>query len=128
VQLARLAAAANPLLLPVSRAVDLAVERWADDAAARTVGDRITVARALAAAALAHVRVPNGTLAAAQSNVVDRVRVLLQPPPRRGLVGALIGAAVVACWLAAMIVAFHVHGLMETAELAARPGGRAGVF
>ncbi|MER6073417.1 M48 family metalloprotease [Streptomyces sp. NPDC001817] len=49
---AALAAAADPLLAPVRRAVGFLVERWADEQAAATVGDRRTTARALARAAL----------------------------------------------------------------------------
>src|SRR5215468_3479122 len=41
---AHLAAAANPVLLPLSRAVDYTVERWADEHAARVTGDRRLVA------------------------------------------------------------------------------------
>jgi Zn-dependent protease with chaperone function len=41
---AHLAAAANPVLLPVARAVDYTVERWADEHAARVTGDRRLVA------------------------------------------------------------------------------------
>ncbi|AOR30228.1 peptidase M48 [Streptomyces fodineus] len=49
---ATLAAAADPLLGPVRTAVGFLVERWADEQAAATVGDRRTTARALARAAL----------------------------------------------------------------------------
>src|SRR6266511_3398306 len=44
---ADLAAAVNPLLRPAARAVATAVERWADEDAARTVGDRRLVASTL---------------------------------------------------------------------------------
>jgi beta-lactamase regulating signal transducer with metallopeptidase domain len=37
---AKLAAAANPLLLPVARSVEYTVERWADERAAAVTGDR----------------------------------------------------------------------------------------
>jgi hypothetical protein len=118
VQLGRLAAAANPLMRPVSRAVDGCVERWADTVAARVVGDRVTVARAVAAAALApaRVRMPDGSLAAARSNVVDRVRVLLDPPARRRPVGIALVAGVVVCWVSAAAVLLHVHALIEIAQ------------
>jgi Zn-dependent protease with chaperone function len=53
VQLAGLAAAADPLLRPAERAVRAAVERWADEVAAAEVGDRELAARALARAGLA---------------------------------------------------------------------------
>ena len=50
---ARLAAAANPLVKPLASAVEYAVERWADESAAAAVGDRQVVARAIAKAAVA---------------------------------------------------------------------------
>jgi Zn-dependent protease with chaperone function len=50
---ARLAAAANPLVRPLANAVEYTVERWADETAAAAVGDRRLVARAIASAALA---------------------------------------------------------------------------
>ena len=42
--LAHLAAAANPVLMPLARTVDYTVERWADEHAARVTGDRRLVA------------------------------------------------------------------------------------
>src|SRR5207253_10714450 len=53
VQLVSLAAAANPLLRPVVRAVRDAAERWADEVAAHEVGSRRLAAQALARAGLA---------------------------------------------------------------------------
>lgn len=50
---ARLAAAANPLVRPLASAVEYSVERWADESAALAVGDRRLVARAIASAAIA---------------------------------------------------------------------------
>lgn len=50
---ARLSAAANPLVRPLASAVEYSVERWADEAAAAEVGDRQLVARAIANAAIA---------------------------------------------------------------------------
>ncbi len=41
---AHLAAAANPVLVPLARTVDYTVERWADEHAARVTGDRRLVA------------------------------------------------------------------------------------
>ncbi|HEV2373986.1 MAG TPA: M48 family metalloprotease [Streptosporangiaceae bacterium] len=49
---AHLAAAANPLLLPLARAVDYTVERWADEEAARQTGDRRLVAATIGHVAL----------------------------------------------------------------------------
>jgi len=50
---ARLAAAANPLLRPVAAQAGYTVERWADEQAAASSGDRPLTARAVARAALA---------------------------------------------------------------------------
>src|SRR6478609_8920415 len=49
---AHLAAAANPLLLPVARAVEYTVERWADERAAAITGDRRLVASTIGQVAL----------------------------------------------------------------------------
>ena len=49
---ARLAAAANPLLLPVARSVEYTVERWADEHAAAVTGDRRLVAETIGQVAL----------------------------------------------------------------------------
>ena len=49
---ARLAAAANPLLIPVARAVDYTVERWADEHAAAVTSDRRLVAQTIGQVAL----------------------------------------------------------------------------
>lgn len=55
---AHLAAALNPLLRPVSRAVSYTLERWADEDAARDIGDRPVVAHAVGRAALASASRP----------------------------------------------------------------------
>jgi Zn-dependent protease with chaperone function len=90
---AELAAAVNPLLRPLTDAVEFATERWADEVAARTVGDRTVVARALARCGL-HASEPGrprpwaaATLQAVtdQSRLVCRVEALLAPAPRHRL-------------------------------------------
>lgn len=119
VQLGRLAAAANPFMRPVSRAIDLAVERWADESAAAEVGDRRTVARALAVAALASTRrpaQPEGSLGGARSDVGRRVEFLLRPPARHRLVWAFVAVGIMACWTATFVAIAHIHALMELAE------------
>lgn len=119
VRLGRLAAAANPLMRPVARAIELTVERWADETAVREVGDRNAVAGALAAAAFAAPRTPapEGTLAGAQSHLPDRVASLLRPRASRSVVmGVAVATVVLACWAAGLLVIGHVHGLMELAE------------
>lgn len=113
-QLAELAAAANPLLRPAARAVARGVERWADELAAAEVGDRRLGARALARAALARSaaasRAPAAALAAAGTDVGDRVRALLGAPPRprRDL-----AAAVVALVLVSTAASMHAAQLTE---------------
>jgi Zn-dependent protease with chaperone function len=62
---AHLAAAANPLLLPVARAVDYTVERWADEHAATITGDRRLVARTIGQVALLAAPAPRRPRAAA---------------------------------------------------------------
>jgi hypothetical protein len=93
---AQVCGAVNPMLRGVVRAAGHAVERWADEDAARTVGDRRLVARTLARAAL-HVHdtvgaVPigaPGTVGAMNGTVLVRVESLLREPPRRHLVATV---------------------------------------
>jgi Peptidase family M48 len=89
VQMADVAAAANPLLLPGARGVRLAVEREADEAAATEVGDRRLAARAIARAGLAKAgtssrkRGAEVALGATDGFVSERARALLAPVPRQ---------------------------------------------
>lgn len=78
---ATLAMCAHPLLRPLRTAIGYALERCADEVAARVVGDRRTVARAVGKAALAGSRAPAGTLAATGGPVPRRVVALLSPSP-----------------------------------------------
>jgi beta-lactamase regulating signal transducer with metallopeptidase domain len=116
--LTRLAAAANPLLRPTSRAVAYGVERWADEAAASEVGDRSLTARALARAALARAghSTAHGALAAADDRVPDRVRALLTPRRYRWTTIALVAAAAGASWLAAGLVTIWANNVIQIAE------------
>ncbi len=95
-------AALNPLLRPVRTRLRFAVERCADEEAARRVGDRALVARTVARAALASLAdTPAGALGMDGSGVVDRVEALLAPttvaaPTRAvaaGFVAVALGAA-----------------------------------
>ncbi|SFH16102.1 M56 family metallopeptidase [Streptomyces mirabilis] len=110
VALAGLGAAANPLLRPFATAVTYTVERWADEQAARTTGDRRRVARAVGKAALAAHGAPaprlstlgfrgvlgrRGPLAGA-GPVPRRVAALLAPPLTRRPGLALATAAFLA--------------------------------
>jgi Zn-dependent protease with chaperone function len=115
-QLARLAAAANPLTLPLALAVDQAIERWADAAAVREVGDPATVAHALGLAALARPVIPPPALGAAHNDVVDRIRDLMDPPRRRLLIGILLTVATALCWASTATVVLYTHGVIELAE------------
>jgi Zn-dependent protease with chaperone function len=98
VQLAELAAAANPLLRPLAATVHSGVERWADEVAATDVGDRHLAARALARAGLAQaggsrpVSSPARARPGTDDGVAARARALLSDPPRphRALAGALL--------------------------------------
>ncbi|MFE7764448.1 M56 family metallopeptidase [Streptomyces sp. NPDC057438] len=79
----RLAARANPFLWPLRTAVSYTAERWADEDAARAVGSRPVVARAIGKAALVSAGSPVTTLAgfAASGPVPRRVAALLGPAP-----------------------------------------------
>jgi Zn-dependent protease with chaperone function len=127
----RLAAAANPVLRPVSGAVSYSVERWADEQAARAVGSRELAARTVAKAALAAAAAPPrhrpaAVLAAvprqlpASSGVVPRrVGALLLPPPRQNLVlPAAVALLLVLSAAAVVDVAGQVHGMIELAQAA----------
>jgi Zn-dependent protease with chaperone function len=123
VQLAEVAAAANPLLRPLAAAVHAGVERWADEAAATDVGDRHLVARALARAGLAQAAAtrpspsPAGALRGVDDGVVARARALLTDPPqpRRVLTGALL-ALILATAGAAALTAHNTEHRFEHAQ------------
>ncbi|MFE7810550.1 M56 family metallopeptidase [Streptomyces sp. NPDC057433] len=98
----RLAAHANPFLRPLHTAVSYAAERWADEEAARTVGDRRTVATAIGKAALASRAGGPPLLAfAAPGPVPRRVAALLAPPPATGPWPEVFTSAGLAAWGAA---------------------------
>ncbi|MFC7278860.1 M56 family metallopeptidase [Paractinoplanes rhizophilus] len=102
VLLAGAAAAVNPLLRPARDAVSYLVERWADEEAARGVGDRDLVARAVARAALATVGHPVAAPAPALGMhggvIVRRVHALHSPPPAAARWQlALLAAVAIAC-------------------------------
>jgi hypothetical protein len=81
-QIADSTAAAFPFLTPIARQVRFATERWADEVAARAVGDRHLVARAIIKAALTS---DGSSLlpAAAGGHVAARVNALLGEAPTR---------------------------------------------
>lgn len=83
VRLTQLAAATFPVLDPLNARVRLATERWADEEAARHIGSRDVVARAIARAAIAVADAPGTELGMADAGVLERVESLLQGEPRR---------------------------------------------
>ncbi|MEV7991912.1 M56 family metallopeptidase [Streptomyces sp. NPDC086077] len=99
----QLAARANPFLRPLRTAVSYTTERWADEEAAREVGDRRTVARAIGRAALASrgTRLPTLAGLAAPGPVPRRVAALLGPAPATRTWPSAFTAVGVAAWTAA---------------------------
>lgn len=115
-----LAGTLNPLLRPLCAAARFALERWADEAAARHVGDRTVVAHAVAKAALAGQAHPGFALAATGGPVPRRVTALLTSQRRR-LPAALLAAALVlgtTAWSAqtALDSVSDLHGTIESAQ------------
>ncbi|WKV75897.1 M56 family metallopeptidase [Streptomyces sp. PCS3-D2] len=99
----RLAAHANPFLLPLRTAVAYTCERWADEEAAARIGSRRTVARAIGKAALVS---PGGPPVAAAhfamaGPVPRRVAALLGPAPAGGAWPPAFTRAGLAVWTAA---------------------------
>jgi Zn-dependent protease with chaperone function len=131
---AQLAASTNPLLRPLAKAIAFTVERWADEEAARSCGDRRLVARTIARAAMAKAALPApsaphvafgvagdpATIAdlSAAGPVPRRAAALLTEPLRRRPIPvacvALVLAATGVCVLEA------ITDLHELIELAAR--------
>ena len=98
--MAHLAAAANPLLRPVSAAVAYTVERWADEDAAAEVDNRRLAARTIGKAALVAARSPG--MDRGSSKLVLGVGAAPSlagagPVPRR--VAALLAAPLAARWV-----------------------------
>lgn len=94
IALAGAAQAALPFLAPLSGRLRLAVERWADEDAARDVGDRELVARTIARAALAQADyLGPPVLGMGLLGVGARVEALLapSPSPRLSVVAVAVG-------------------------------------
>jgi hypothetical protein len=123
---ADLAAAMNPLLRPTARAVTTAVERWADEDAARAIGDRRLVAVTLVRVAQLQAKFAGSGAtavaagpAATGGDVAVRVRALLAPPPRRRPIAV---AAVIAVLLTSALPAAAVqHTGEDLFEHASQP-------
>lgn len=129
---AALAVALNPLLSPLQSALVYAVERSADEAAARAVGDRAVAAHAVGRAALAarDATPPRGSsashaagllLAVTTGPVPKRVGALMTRPPSGAGAGAVLANVLLvigcAAFAAAMYAGLDLHRLFEFAEL-----------
>ncbi|MFF2661903.1 M56 family metallopeptidase [Kitasatospora sp. NPDC058032] len=120
-----LTAAVHPALRSLRPALDFHLERWADEAAARAVGNRRLAAAAIARAALAGAsaaRPARGPLLAVNSGPVpQRVEALLGPLPVRPEAPSARAAAlglvlsVLACAVAAVAIAYGLHEYVELA-------------
>lgn len=118
---ARLAAAGLPVLVPLTRGVDRAIERWADVEAVEAVRDPKVVADAVGAAALAMSRGPRMVLGAGHSDVVERVRWLLGSHVQAGVASQrwmrmALGAAVALTWASVIVAWGHVAVIVEVIE------------
>ncbi|MCX4746201.1 M56 family metallopeptidase [Kitasatospora sp. NBC_01287] len=132
---AEYAAVLHPALGRLRAPLGFHLERWADECAARAVGDRALTARAVGHAALAAARTPRPPRpglapAAATGPVPRRVAALLSPQPhtatrtgtRRRVVAALALAACLGVSTAATAATSDLHRTVESAQLA--DGGR----
>lgn len=84
-----------------------ALERWADEEAARAVGSREVVAHAVARAAIAQHETPAGALGMAGGDIVGRVEFLLDASKQRHVPALAVFGAVVAA------AAVQLHHLPE---------------
>ena len=114
------AAALNPMLAMLPAAVRLSTERWADECAAGSAGDRKVAAAALGRAALLippSARLPVGAMAATGASVVVRVRALLAEPVRsRPLLLLAAAGLLFVVALSAVGAAVDGHALFELAQ------------
>ncbi len=126
---AEYAAVLHPALRRLRAPLGFHLERWADESAARSVGDRAVTARAVGRAALAAARAPRPARpflapAAAAGPVPRRVAALLSPRPRTGTrrraAAALALAACLAVSTAATLEATSdLHHTVESAQATA---------
>ena len=115
---ADIGAAVNPMLIPVRTRTRYFMERWADEEAARDLGERRTVACALARAALAVAGQSPPAPAFATTGVPARVEALLQAAPVNGQ-WRLLWPAALGC-TAILLAAEATHDLERIFELAVR--------
>ncbi|MFG2310421.1 hypothetical protein ACGFS9_17380 [Streptomyces sp. NPDC048566] len=118
----------HPALAAVGRQVAFAAERAADEAAARSTGDRTLTAKAVGHAALATTRAhtaPSALAAGAVGGPVPaRVKALLTQAPARRLAPALLFLAMVTglAGISALAGAVSVHHGVEIAQGEIPPG------
>lgn len=107
IRMTRVATVAIPLLAPLERWVGISAERWADEEAARAIGDRAIVANALVATATATAKT-QGALHFNQSPLQERVEALVNPRHHHPYV---VVAALAVVWgaVAATLVANSVQ-------------------
>lgn len=113
---ADLAAAVLPVLRPLRAHLRFATERWADEDAAATVGDRHLVARAIARAALGAPPAPPFALPLARYGVAARVEALLVEQPSSRAVEATLTVALGALIAATISSALQLHHLLAFAR------------
>jgi Zn-dependent protease with chaperone function len=103
-----LAAAANPLLIPLRSTVSFLLERWADEEAAASVGSRAAAARALARAAFATPRRwAAWTFAFGGTAMAARVEALLHEGQTRSYRPNPVPVVVVSAAVAAIVIATY---------------------
>lgn len=121
VQITELAAAANPLLRPIARAVRAGVERWADEDAAAATGDRTLAARTVARASLARrgarsAQRPAAALHMSDGPAIARTKALLAPPPTpRPALAIAVAALILTGCAGAIAVGHDTEHLFEVA-------------
>jgi hypothetical protein len=102
----------SPLLRPVRSAAVFSLERWADEEAAKRVGDRRIVASAVAKAALASHRTESFALAATGGPVPRRVSALLSSPSPRSVWLSMAGLGAIAV---IVVTGFSVQAAVDSA-------------
>lgn len=113
---ADLAAAALPVLRPLRAHLRFATERWADEDAVATVGDRHLVARAIARAALGATPATPAVLPLARYGVVARVEALLSDQPSSRAVEVALSLALVGLMAATVTSTLQLHHLLAFAK------------
>ena len=105
------------VLTPAVTGLRHALERWADEDAARELGNRSVVARAVARAALVAHDGPMPILGIVGADVPGRVAALMRPPIGRGMARtwAALAAAVMLAAVGSAVVQLHHLGAILAA-------------